>query len=153
MLKHLKDGFKSIKCGTWIILAITLIIVGLVVSYIEIRQRTHNLNIWKEFNMNIPGSWTESIWYYILFGIIVFFIITAIALKINASVIYTIKFLYGKEYNSLSTDTHITYRLLHIAPPLIGTLVMAAGIYPTSIGLGIGLLGELINVILFHTCS
>ena len=149
MLKPLKDGFKSIKYGTWIILGITLIIVGVVVTYIELKQRSHNLNIWQHFNMDIPGSWTESIWYYILFGIVVFFIITAIALKIDASAVYTMKCLHGKEYNSLSTSTHILYRLFHIAPPLIGTGVMA--VHPSGIALLI--LGELTNAILFHTCS
>ncbi len=124
MVTKFTDAVKSIKIATWIILAITLIIVSGAVLYVQ-----YNPSILEQRNIK---STNESIMYYTLFGVIVFAVITYMAVKIDMSAVYTMKCRHGADYREKLTDReHVLYRLWHSIP----------------------IVGDLTNIVLFHTCS
>jgi hypothetical protein len=108
MMSALMNKTQNVKIGTWIIIAITIVLTIIFVVTNETKE--------DETNEYSAG-------HYILFAIVTFAIVTFLALKTEMSAVYSMKCIHGIEYRkTLSNTAHFWYRVLHVIPFFAGDL-------------------------------
>jgi heme/copper-type cytochrome/quinol oxidase subunit 2 len=105
---------------TYILLAITIVVSVCTIYYLN------KYPAWKQqvaTRMNLIA-------FYAVLPLLLFGIMTHALVKVEASAVYSMRCIHGKDYRTVATSKHAWYRFLHVLP----------------------FVGDLYNIVLFHTC-